>query len=220
MLLHASFTNSEAARSISENLSNGQLYPHDIAVVFPNAIDAERRGMAFRQYLTDQGIKSHIVGVTSSKDEFHQENQVAISGPYRTKGNEAPFIYLMDADYCASGGELIKKRNILFTAITRSRGWVRVLGIGRQMDVLIEEFNQLKKNDFQLRFKIPTPEELRQMRTLYRDISESEKRKVDEFAKAFSKISASGQDAQALLQALPRETRERIIQSLKGLDDI
>lgn len=208
------------ARLISEDLSAGQLYPHDIAVVFPNAIDAERRGMAFRQFLSDQGIKAHIVGVTSSRDEFHQENQVAISGPYRAKGNEAPVIYLMDANYCASGVELIKRRNILFTAITRSRGWVRVCGIGTHMDTLTEEFYQLQRNDFQLRFKIPTPDELRQMRTLYRDISESEKKKVDEFARAFSKISAGGQDAQALLQALPREMRERIIRSLQGLDDL
>lgn len=210
----------DAARSIAEDLSVGQLYPHDIAVVFPNALDAERRGMAFRQYLADQGIKAHIVGVTSSRDEFHQENHVAISGPYRAKGNEAPVIYLMDANYCASGGELIKKRNILFTAITRSRGWVRVCGVGAPMDALVAEFEQLKANDFQLRFKIPTLEELRQMRTLYRDISESEKKKVDEFARAFSKISAGGQDGQALLQALPREVRERIIRSLQGLDDL
>lgn len=88
------------------------------------------------------------------------------------------------------------------------------------MDALIAEFDQLKANDFQLRFKIPTLDELRQMRTLYRDISESEKKKVDEFARAFSKISAGGQDAQALLQALPRAVRERIIQSLQGLDDL
>lgn len=208
----------EAARLISEDLSVGQLYPHDIAVIFPNALNAERRGMAFRQYLADQGVKSHIVGVTSSRDEFHQENHVAISGPYRAKGNEAPVIYLMDADYCADGGELIKKRNILFTAITRSRGWVRVCGVGAQMDALVGEFNQLKANEFQLRFKIPTSDELRQMRTLYRDISESEKKKVDDFAKAFSKISAGGQDAQALLQALPRDVREKIIQSLQGLE--
>ena len=210
----------EAAKSIAEDLSIGQLYPHDIAVVFPNALDAERRGMAFRQYLADQGVKAHIVGVTSSRDEFHQENHVAISGPYRAKGNEAPVIYLMDANFCAGGGELIKKRNILFTAITRSRGWVRVCGVGAPMDALVAEFDQLKANDFQLRFKIPTLEELRQMRTLYRDISESEKRKVDDLAKAFAKISAGGQDPQALLQALPRSVRERMIQSLQNLDDL
>jgi superfamily I DNA and RNA helicase len=208
------------AKMIHDDLNAGQLYAHDIAVVFPNAIDAERRGMAFRQFLGDLGIKSHIVGVTSSRDEFHQENQVAISGPYRAKGNEAPMIFVMDANYCAGGSELIKKRNILFTAITRSRGWVRVCGIGPAMDALVHEFQQLRDNDFQLRFKVPTPEELRQMRTLYRDISFTEKRKADEFARAFAKIEATGGDVQTVLQALPKETRERIIRSLRNLDDL
>jgi len=207
------------AQMIHEDLSTGQLYPHDIAVVFPNAIDAEKRGMSFRQYLGDHGIKSHIVGVTSSRDEFHQENQVAISGPYRAKGNEAPVIYVMDAEYCAGGSELIKKRNILFTAITRSRGWVRVCGTGNLMKSLVGEFEQLKANNFQLRFKVPTSDELRQMRTLYRDISITERKKADEFAKAFEKIEAHGADIQAVLQALPKETRERIIRSLQDLDD-
>lgn len=208
------------AQMIYEDLNAGQLYPHDVAVVFPNALDAEKRGMAFRLFLTDLGIKSHIVGVTSSRDEFHQENQVAISGPYRAKGNEAPVIYVMDANYCAEGSELIKKRNILFTAITRSRGWVRICGTGASMDALVAEFEQLKKNDFQLRFKIPTSDELRQMRTLYRDISITERKKADEFAKAFEKIGANGGDVQTVLQALPKETRERILRSLQNLDDL
>lgn len=208
------------AQMIKDDLTDGQLYPHDIAVVFPSAMDAEKRGMTFRQYLRDLEIKSHMVGVTSSRDEFLQENQVAVSGPYRAKGNEAPVIYVMDADYCSGGSELVKKRNILFTAITRSRGWVRVCGKGGAMDALVNEFNLLKANDFKLRFKIPTADDLRQMRTLYRDISITERKKAEEFEKAFEKIAAAGGDVQTILQALPKETRDRIIQSLQGLDDL
>lgn len=128
--------------------------------------------------------------------------------------------YVLDADYCAGGSELIKKRNILFTAITRSRGWVRVSGKGQQMQTLIAEFEALKSNGFQLRFKVPTREELQQMRTLYRDITITERKKADDFQKAFEKILSMDGDPQAVLQALPKELRDRMIQTLREVDDI
>jgi superfamily I DNA and RNA helicase len=209
----------EVAKMIKDDLTLGELYAHDIAVVFPNAIDAERRGMVFRQYLSEEGIDSHLVGITSSRDAFIMEEKVAISGPYRAKGNEVPMVYVMDADFCAGGSELIKKRNILFTAITRSRGWVRVCGNGSAMDSLIEEFGRLKNNDYQLRFAMPTLSELQQMRTLYRDITADERKKADEFKRAFEKLYSSEGDPQAVLQTLPKEVRDRMIRILSDLDD-
>jgi superfamily I DNA and RNA helicase len=206
------------AAMIKENLTKDELYPHDIVVVFPNSIDAEKRGMLFRQYLADQGIESHIVGVTSSKDSFSREGMVAITGPFRAKGNEAPVVYLMDADWCASGTELIKKRNILFTAITRSRAWVHVCGVGEGMSALLEEFESLKNNEYKLNFKIPTAEELRQMRTLYRDLTSDDKKKADDFRKAFEKIAGNQADTQVLLQTLPKETIEQMLRALLDVD--
>ncbi len=204
------------AKMIQENLTKDELYAHDIAVVFPNAIDAEKRGMAFRQHLLDLGIQSHLPGITSSRDAFIAEGKVAISGPYRAKGNEAPVVYVMDAHYCAGGAELIKKRNILFTSITRSRGWVRVSGQGDQMQILMDEFARLKGNNYQLRFTMPNPLELQEMRTLYRDVTETEKRKTEEFKKAFDRISEMDP---AALQALPKELRDHIIKTLKDIED-
>lgn len=203
------------AQMIKEDVTAGELYAHDIVVVFPNAIDAEKRAMYLRQFLADQGIDSHIVGVTSSKDSFHAEGKVALTGPYRAKGNEAPMVYLVDADWCASGFELIKKRNILFTAITRSRGWVRVLGLNQGMDLLMQEFQTLKQKNYKLDFKIPTLEELRQMRTLYRDLTSDDRKKADDFKKAFEKLNASGLEMQAILQTLPKDTIEQMLRALK-----
>ncbi|KVE63321.1 hypothetical protein WI96_18250 [Burkholderia vietnamiensis] len=174
--------------------------------------------MAFRQYLSDEGIQAHLPGITSSRDAFIEEGKVAISGPYRAKGNEAPVVYVMDADYCAGGAELIKKRNILFTAITRSRGWVKVCGQGAAMQSLIDEFNRLKDNDFQLRFTMPNPIELQEMRTLYRDITADERKKADEFKRAFDRLAEV--DTLTVLQTLPKDVRDRIIRTLKDADEL
>jgi len=207
------------ARMIKEDVTTGELYPHDIAVVFPDALSAEKRGLEFRQFLADQGIDSHLVGVTSSRDGFLIEEKVAVSGPHRAKGNEAPVVYVMDADFCASGAELIKKRNILFTAITRSRGWVRVCGCGDGMSLLLAEFGKLVAKGYKLDFTIPTAEELLKMRTLYRDITSDDRKKVADLKKALEKLPSNEEEANAVLQALPKELRERILRNLTQLED-
>lgn len=209
----------EVARLIKENVTKDELFPHDIAVIFTAAVTAEKRGLQFRQYLADQGVESHMVGVTSSRDAFLADGKVAVSGPYRAKGNEAPMVYVMDADFCATGSELIKKRNILFTAITRSRGWVRICGCGSGMTVLVEEFKRLHAKDFKLDFTIPTEDELKRMRTLYRDITKDDRRAASDLKKAFERIPSSEEEAQAVLQALPKELRDRILRGLEGLEE-
>lgn len=207
------------ARMIKANVTSDELYPHDIAVVFPDALNAEKRGMAFRQFLTDQRIESHMVGVTSSRDVFLLEGKVAVSGPHRAKGNEAPIVYVMDADFCASGVELIKHRNVLFTAITRSRGWVRVCGCGIRMNILLEEFEKLRGKGFRLDFTIPTEEELKRMRKLYRDISTDDRRKATELIKAFDRLPDNIEEARRVLHSLPKKTRDRLLRTLTQLDD-
>ena len=42
----------------------------------------------------------------------------------------------------------LKSRNILFTAMTRSKAWVRVTGYGEAMESLCSEYKQIKDNDF------------------------------------------------------------------------
>src|SRR5256885_8801363 len=57
--------------------------------------------------------------------------------------------------YCASGNRIDVKRNILFTAITRSKAWVRIYGVGPKMDILRSEFDAIRRRNFELEFKYP-----------------------------------------------------------------
>jgi superfamily I DNA and RNA helicase len=113
--------------------------------------------------------------VSSERDVFIVPGSVAVSGIFRAKGNEAPLVYVANADYCARGLEMISLRNTLFTAITRSRAWVRVFGTGEDMNVLLEEIEQVQRNNYRLHFRIPTPQELSRIRLINRDRSPEEK---------------------------------------------
>ena len=98
-------------------------------------------------------------------------------------------VYVLNSQHCNSGYELAKKRNILFTAITRSKAWVRICGYGPEMNELEQEFKLIKKNDFKLKFKYPTIEERERLRVVNRDMTNREKhslkkkkRYIDNFA--------------------------------------
>jgi superfamily I DNA and RNA helicase len=94
----------------------------------------------------------------TSRDEISMKGSVAIANIYRSKGNEAPMVYVVNAQYCFSGYELTKLRNVLFTAITRCRAWVRISGWGSGMLKLMEEINAIQTNHYRLSFRIPTTE--------------------------------------------------------------
>ena len=79
-------------------------------------------------------------------------------------------------------------RNRLFTAITRSKAWVRILGVGEGMQALMREFEQVKKNDFRLHFRYPTDEEKKQLKIVNRDMSEYERRRVRKKKNDFAQL--------------------------------
>lgn len=87
------------------------------------------------------------------------------------------------------------------------------------MDSLVLEFNTLKGKDYKLDFRIPSAEELKKMRTLYRDITSEDRKIAEEVKKAFEKLSKNSIEANAVLQTLPKELRERLLESLSELED-
>lgn len=130
-----------------------------------------------RVKLMEKGIKSHIVGVQTTPDDFSGGFYCNLSD-LQSKGNEAAIVYLINADLCARGINLSRKRNIIFTAMTRSKAWVRVSGIGDDMDLLIQEFNSVKERNFQLEFTYPDKSQRKNMRIIHRDMTQNELRDI------------------------------------------
>ncbi|MFB7158499.1 DEAD/DEAH box helicase [Lysinibacillus sp. NPDC056232] len=166
------------SEQIEKDIEDEELDYDDILVVFPDAYHAKSEYMEFRKYLNSKGINSLLAGVTTDRDTFREDDTVTCSSIFRAKGNEAPKVYILNSDFCASGAEMIKLRNILFTAITRSRGWVKICGVGNNMGILINEANKCIRNEYTLEFNIPTLAQLEQLRLIHGDKSEEDKRKI------------------------------------------
>lgn len=191
------------AQEILKNIQYDELDPDDILVVFPNAYSAKSQYSTFRDVLLNKGINSILAGVNADRDTFKIEGCVTCSSIYRAKGNEAPMVYIVNADYCARGAEMITLRNTLFTAITRSRAWVRICGTDVEMDILETEINKCISNNFELKFKIPTKNELEKMRLIHRDRTDSEKKELKETQKMIKKLTKAFQNGEMDPASLP-----------------
>jgi superfamily I DNA and RNA helicase len=58
----------------------------------------------------------------------------------------------------------------LFTAITRSKTWARILGVGSATDRLIKEYQEIAGRDFRLEFTYPDREAHNRLRVINRDL--------------------------------------------------
>lgn len=191
------------ANQIEENIKVDELDPDDILVVFPEAYYAKTQYRIFRKFLDQKGIDSILAGVSADRDTFRIENCITCSSIYRAKGNEAPMVYIINTEYCAKGIEMITLRNTLFTAITRSRAWVRICGVLPGMDIIKQEVQQCIDNNFSLKFKIPTLDELNNLRLTYRDRTEEEKKRIKEASTALKSIIESIEKGELDSEVLP-----------------
>src|SRR5438270_13310705 len=101
--------------------------------------------------LLSKGINCSLAGVSGSPDVFFESDTVTFTGIFRAKGNEAAMVYVINAHDCYGSflpETLARARNQLFTAITRSKAWVRFLGIGQSMASLTREYNEVAEKDF------------------------------------------------------------------------
>jgi superfamily I DNA and RNA helicase len=157
---------------IELNIQEDELKCDDIMVIHSDPTTTEKAVTAARHLLFTKGINSNLAGITTSPDEFFNEDAIVFTSINRAKGNEAAMIYVIDAHLCFSGQNLARKRNILFTAMTRSKAWLRVLGYGKNMEQLEVEYQKVKNNDFSLEFTYPTKEQRNQMNLINKDMNQ------------------------------------------------
>ena len=168
------------AEAIKNDLTNSELRHDDIVVINPDPLTTRKKVGQIRRLLLDIGINSHLAGVDTDPDVFFEEGSVTFTGIFRAKGNETGMVYVINSHDCHSASlNLATKRNQLFTAITRSKAWVRLLGVGSDMKELSREYSKLKEQDFELRFVYPTDEQREQLRIVHRDMGREERRQLE-----------------------------------------
>jgi superfamily I DNA and RNA helicase len=209
------------AEQIHKNLTADELEHDDILIVLPDTYRAKSRAPHLMRELARREIMCHLVGVNTAADTVFQGNSVAITHIHRAKGNEAPMVYAIDSQYAARTFNEITRRNTLFTAITRSRAWVRIVGYGSEMTSIRTEAETVAANSFQLRFPIPDPPQLARMRHLYRVRPAAEEEKVREATAGLQTFLDAYQRGEIGFHDLPPAMRTQVsrIQQDEPVDD-
>lgn len=161
--------------SIIHDIHVEELRAEDIVVINTNPISTQRQVGPIRNLLLQKNIESELAGVSTSTDIFTRAGAVTFTGIFRAKGNEAGMVYIINAQDGYTGwspGHVALVRNRLFTAITRSKAWVRVLGIGQNMNNLIQEWETLKRNNYRLKFRYPTIAEKQELRLINKELAD------------------------------------------------
>ena len=198
------------ADAIWKNIHEDELEPTDILIVLPSAFTSKKTGAAVMNALSDKDILAHLAGVTTSRDEIFQHDSVAITHIFRAKGNEASMVYIVNAEYCQFGFDVSRRRNILFTGITRSKCWVRLYGVGEQMEVLKSEVNKVREHQFALEFKYPDKEQIQHLARVHRDMTDEELKDWKRKISAAEDVLRAIRNGELPPEALSLELREQL----------
>lgn len=193
---------------IKRNLTQDELIPDDIVVINPDPFKTKDAVGGARQTLMQMGINSNLAGVTTIADIFTEPGTVTFTGIFRAKGNEAAMVYVINAQDCFSAPfprDVARVRNRLFTAITRSKAWVRVLGVGSAMSALKAEFEKAKAENFTLRFRYPTEAERKTMQTVNRDMSKADQDRSNKRRNNLAEIVASLEAGESFMEDFPED---------------
>ena len=206
-------------KSVQHNLKNDELRHDDIVVIHPDALTTREVTGPIRRDFFTAGIPCHLAGVDTSADVFFKTEtpSVTFTGIFRAKGNEAGMVYIINAQLCNSKGhDLASLRNRLFTAITRSKAWVRVLGYGAGMRALKAEFEAVRTHNFELDFVYPTQDLREMLRVVHRDLSPDDRRRLEQRAQGLSELIQDIETGVIHVEDIDPETMKKLKKLLGG----
>jgi superfamily I DNA and RNA helicase len=170
------------------------------------------------------GIRSIIPGIVDATSDFAEAGAITLSTVWRAKGNEAPIVYILGFDYLYEYVEEIENRNLAFTSISRSKGWLRISGSGKRMPAIKKELEQILADVPNFKFRFPDMDKVRRL-----DATETSRRKkevktakqglnnvlaVDENARNSAILSLSSDQRKLLLDDLLSNLSPEELQNL------
>ena len=208
--------------TIFYDINTEQLTPRDIMIIDMDTLSYSNNYNNLILYLNEVNegretagkpifdFRIHTAGAASPED-FFRNHSIVYSSVRRAKGNESFMVYIINAQKCVNSLQRRADRNALFTAITRSKGWVRVFGYGEDMESLCNEFEKIKEHDFKLYFaNYPTKKEQQTIFLNNRDVADGEKRAFDQTKELINKLSQEGSisKVQLMKQLFDADTNE------------
>lgn len=146
------------ADSIYKDIKEENLLPDDVCVICVDQRKISGYYSTISAMLGNKGIKTfNMLNAPNANRKFSYEGYVTLATLNKAKGNETGMVYIVGADALFKCPNNVIARNKLFTAITRAKGWVTILGTNKDvMKICSDEMEQLKAHDYKLVFRQPS----------------------------------------------------------------
>ena len=156
---------SSLIKNIQHDINTG-LSPEDILIICINDHNAKSTASEIEYRLSQKEIRANnLQADVLNMYDFTSPNEITISTVHKAKGNEAFQVYIVGIEAILSNEsnklQMIKSRNMLYTAMTRSKGCLMLSGVGAKAEKLKTELEEAKKNYPDIEFIYPKQEELR-----------------------------------------------------------
>lgn len=157
------------ANKIVNDIKTEGLLPEDILVIC-----LDDRGC--NQYFShlDDALAKYDISTNNTNankysiNDFHVPGRVTLSTIHKAKGNEAYSVYIVGCDAVCHNLN-VRSRNLLFTAMTRTKAWLYLTGYSDLANKIFEEIGAAKKESPTLSFIYPSKEGLEQIHTSLRN---------------------------------------------------
>lgn len=156
----------EIATKIERDINEHDLAPEQIMVILIGQVtedDAEEPAQFLDGELGDDIAVNNVWEGESSV--FAKNDEVTLTRINRAKGNEAAMVYVTGLEYVddvSSGNPLVQRRNEIFVAMTRTRGWCHISGVGtcEPFEELRAVLDDVAGSDPKIVFEAPDPQSL------------------------------------------------------------
>ncbi|CQD76538.1 Superfamily I DNA and RNA helicases [Yersinia intermedia] len=175
---------------IIEDINSQGLEPSDLLIICADDINNKVYYRAISSKLSEHGIDVNNINADKfSISDFSVDKKITFSTIHKAKGNESYGVYVVGVEALCYNPN-VKNRNLLFTAMTRTKGWLTITGIGDGAKNLFSEIDTAKKNSPYLKFVYP-PEEM--VNQIEHDLQKAENPKsIDAVADLLSQYGEEG----------------------------
>lgn len=156
---------------ILDLIKNQDVSPDDILIIDLDSINLNEDYSKFKEVFYSKAwdekkqqwiCKSNLVNKDNAV-KFRVKDSIPFTTIFRAKGNEANIVFVVNSHKMQAISSYA--RNRIFTAMTRARFKVYVLGT-KGMETFVKESEMVKNNNYTLSFCYPTKAELRKMSTI------------------------------------------------------
>lgn len=183
------------ADEIDKLLKNDYLLCSDISVICVDQANIATYFSSISQRLFEHGIDTfNHLNAASDNTSYFRDNHITLSSVNKAKGNECGVVFVCGVDSIFRNPNNVMYRDRLFTAMTRTKGWLYLSGIGDNMNFITEEINKLKENQFKLKFIQPDPENTKIIKSQSRESINTEQ----QIAELLKRLKALGNDEDSI----------------------